>query len=88
MVSFWQGLSWISMSVPIYTQCSTCKFYLNSNKNPSMCRKIILLNEKPLIIYHPNKEMIDYALYANVEKARNSTDLCGENASFYERRLN
>tara|TARA_B100001564_G_C20137505_1_gene445070 strand:- start:21 stop:287 length:267 start_codon:yes stop_codon:yes gene_type:complete len=88
MVSFWQGLSWISMSVPIYTKCSTCKFYLNSYKTPSMCRKIIVLNEKPCVVYYPNNELIEHALYVDVEKARNSTGLCGENASFYERRLN
>ncbi len=88
MVSFWKGLSCISMCVPIYTKCSTCKFYLTSYNKPSKCRKIILFKDTHYFLYYPNKDMIEYNLFIDVETARSSNDLCGKNATLYQRRLN
>jgi len=85
MVSFWGGLPWISMCVPIYTKCSMCKFY--QNKNNGKCNKVILLNNKPYIVTNPQNYFIENDLCVDVEYARYNENLCGLNATFYERRL-
>lgn len=87
MVSFWGGLSWISMCVPIYTKCSMCKFYQNTNKYNGKCRKIIILNNKQHIVTNPQNYFIENELCENVEYARYNEDLCGLNATFYQKRL-
>ena len=87
MVSFLGGLSWISMCVPIYTKCSMCKFYQYTNKYNGKCRKIIILNNKPHIVTNPQNYFIENELCENVEYARYNEDLCGLNATFYQKRL-
>ena len=87
MVSFLGGLSWISMCVPIYTKCSMCKYYHYTNKYNDKCKKVILLNNEPYIVKNPQNYFIEDGLYVNIEYARYNEDLCGINASFYERRL-
>lgn len=87
MVLFWSGLVWISMSIPIYTKCSMCKYYHSIDSSNSVCRKFISIDNKPKLVNHTDKEYIENELCYSVENARYNNELCGLNATLYERRI-
>ena len=62
-------------------------FILFSPFTQAKCRHFIFLNA-PFILENPNEFYCETNLYLNVEQARLDRGLCGENATYYKRRLN
>ncbi len=86
MVSFWKGLSWVSMCIPYYTQCRTCKHFFSISPTKAKCRRFIYLNT-PVLVNESNKEIGETDLYLDVEVIRSDNNLCGKNHTYYERRI-
>ena len=73
-------LKFLTMTIPIYNKCKTCKYVHFISPTKAKCRHFIFLNT-PFILEKPND------LYLNVEEARLDRGLCGKNATYYEARL-
>lgn len=84
MVSFYY-LAWLSMSVPYYLKCKTCKYVYFISPYQAKCRRFLFLNN-PYIV-NENKEVVENDLYLDIEIARGDNGICGKNASYYEQRL-
>lgn len=86
MVSFWFSI--LSMCIPIYPLCRTCKYVRFISPTHAKCRYFINLN-KLHILEHPNDPSAFYkdVEYIDVDAAREDNGLCGENATYYERRI-
>ena len=85
MVSFYH-LAWLSMSVPYYLKCKTCKYVYFISPYQAKCRRFLFLNN-PYIV-NENKEVVENDLYLDIEIARGDNGICGKNATYYEQRLN
>ena len=84
MVSFYY-LAWLSMSVPYYLKCKTCKYVYFISPYQAKCRHFLFLNN-PYIV-NENKEVVENDLYLDIEIARGDNGICGKNASYYEQRI-
>ena len=80
-------LNFFMMVFPIYNKCKTCKYVHFISPTQAKCRHFIFLNT-PLILENPNEFYLETNLYLDVEQARLDRGLCGENATYYKRRLN
>ena len=84
MVSFYH-LAWLSMSIPYYLKCKTCKYIHFVSPYQAKCRRFLFLNN-PYIV-NENKEVVENDLYLDIEIARGDNGICGKNATYYEQRL-
>ena len=84
MVSLYY-LAWLSMSVPYYIKCKTCKYVHFVSPYQAKCRRFFFLNNQ-YIVNHETKEVVENDLYLDIEIARNDNGICGKNATYYERR--
>lgn len=79
-------LKFLTMTLPIYNKCKTCKYVHFISPTRAKCRHFIFLNA-PFILEKPNEFYCENDLYLDVEQARLDRGLCGKNATYYKPRL-
>ena len=86
MVSFF-GITWISMCIPFFIKCKTCRYVYFTNSYEAKCKKFLFINNKSYFI--PKDKIHNYEdnLFLNIETIRKNNELCGINASYYDRRI-
>ena len=78
----------LGLYIPPYNlKCKTCKYFKFISPYKGLCRKFIKMNNQIYIVNNSDVNIYDKSLLLTIENARKNNSLCGENATWYQRRL-